>query len=65
MLFSYGFRQFFFGGEIWACAAMVIWIAAVTGNIKIGGSSGARAWHAHEMLFGFGPAIALAIRQHQ
>jgi uncharacterized protein involved in response to NO len=57
ILFSYGFRPFFLGGAIWACAAMVIWIAAVSGNIEIGGSYGPRAWHAHEMLFGFGSAI--------
>lgn len=57
ILFSYGFRPFFLGGAIWACAAMVLWIAAVSGNIEIGGEYGARAWHAHEMLFGFGSAI--------
>jgi uncharacterized protein involved in response to NO len=57
ILFSYGFRPFFLGGAIWACAAMVLWIAAVSGSIGIGGEYGARAWHAHEMLFGFGSAI--------
>jgi uncharacterized protein involved in response to NO len=57
ILFSYGFRPFFLGGAIWACAAMVLWIVAVSGNIEIGGEFGARAWHAHEMLFGFGSAI--------
>jgi uncharacterized protein involved in response to NO len=57
ILFSYGFRPFFLGGAVWACLAMVIWIAAVSGKIEIGGEYGARAWHAHEMLFGFGSAI--------
>jgi uncharacterized protein involved in response to NO len=57
ILFSYGFRPFFLAGATWACAAMVLWIAAVSGNIEIGGEYGARAWHAHEMLFGFGSAI--------
>lgn len=57
ILFSYGFRPFFLGGAIWACAAMVLWIVAVSGNIEIGGEYGARAWHAHEMLFGFSSAI--------
>ena len=57
ILFSYGFRPFFLGGAIWACVAMMLWIAAVSGNIDIGGEYGARAWHAHEMLFGFGSAI--------
>lgn len=57
ILFSYGFRPFFLGGAIWACLAMAIWIAAVSGHADVGGSYGARAWHAHEMLFGFGSAI--------
>jgi uncharacterized protein involved in response to NO len=36
---------------------MVVWIAALSGGIDIGGDYGARAWHAHEMLFGFASAI--------
>lgn len=57
VLFSYGFRPFFLGGAVWACVAMAVWIAAISGHIDIGGSYGAPAWHAHEMLFGFGSAI--------
>jgi uncharacterized protein involved in response to NO len=57
VLFSYGFRPFFLGGATWACLAMVLWIAAVSGNLEIGGDYGAVAWHAHEMLFGFTSAI--------
>lgn len=56
VLFSYGFRPFFLGGAVWACVAMAVWIAAICGRIDIGGSYGAPAWHAHEMLFGFGSA---------
>lgn len=57
ILFSYGFRPFFLGGAVWAFVAMAVWIAAVTGHIDVGGGYGAGAWHAHEMLFGFGSAI--------
>jgi uncharacterized protein involved in response to NO len=57
VLFSYGFRPFFLGGAIWACVAMILWIAALSGVIDIGGDYGSRAWHAHEMLFGFTSAI--------
>ena len=57
ILFSYGFRPFFLGGAIWACLAMVLWILTVSGHIAVGGAYGAVAWHAHEMLFGFGSAI--------
>lgn len=57
VLFSYGFRPFFLGGAAWAVTAMAIWIAAISGAVEIGGDYGAHAWHAHEMLFGFAPAI--------
>lgn len=56
-LFSYGFRPFFLGGAIWACLTMLLWIASLSSGLEIGGDYGARAWHAHEMLFGFGSAI--------
>ena len=57
VLFSYGFRPFFLGGAAWACVAMAVWIATISGHMDIGGSYGASAWHAHEMLFGFGSAV--------
>lgn len=57
VLFSYGFRPFFLGGALWACLSMALWIMAVSGRLDIGGEYGAVAWHAHEMLFGFGSAI--------
>lgn len=57
VLFSYGFRPFFLGGAVWACLAMVLWIMAIEGVVDVGGNYGARAWHAHEMLFGFGSAV--------
>ncbi|AFL52403.1 uncharacterized protein involved in response to NO [Sinorhizobium fredii] len=57
VLFSYGFRPFFLGAAIWAVAAMTLWIAALAGHLEIAGSYGAHAWHAHEMLFGFAPAV--------
>ncbi|OAP35114.1 short-chain dehydrogenase [Sinorhizobium glycinis] len=57
VLFSYGFRPFFLGGSIWAIAAMTLWIVALAGHIELGGSYGAHAWHAHEMLFGFASAV--------
>ncbi|WP_418137664.1 NnrS family protein [Agrobacterium sp. El2ro-1b] len=57
VIFSYGFRPFFFGGALWAIVAMVLWIAALSGFIDIGGDYGAPNWHAHEMLFGFASAV--------
>jgi len=57
VLFSYGFRPFFLGGAIWATISMALWIAALSGWIDIAADYGLYAWHAHEMLFGFGSAI--------
>jgi uncharacterized protein involved in response to NO len=57
VLFSYGFRPFFLGASIWACVAMLLWIAALTGKLELAGDYGAHAWHAHEMLFGFASAV--------
>lgn len=56
-LLSYGFRPFFLGGAVWAATAMIIWIGAVVAGIEVAGDYGARAWHAHEMLFGFASAV--------
>lgn len=36
---------------------MVLWIAALSGLVDIGGDYGAPNWHAHEMLFGFASAV--------
>lgn len=57
IIFSYGFRPFFLGGGSWAVIAMVLWIVALSFDWPIGGDYGAAHWHAHEMLFGFTPAI--------
>lgn len=57
VLFSYGFRPFFLGGGVWAVVAMAAWIAAISGRLDPAGDYGAPNWHAHEMLFGFAPAV--------
>lgn len=56
-LLSYGFRPFFLGAALWACAAMVLWIGMVSGSWSFAGSYGAIAWHAHEFLFGYIAAV--------
>lgn len=56
-LLSYGFRPFFLGGAIWAVLAMALWIAALAHGLPLGGDYGAALWHAHEMVFGFAPAV--------
>jgi uncharacterized protein involved in response to NO len=56
-LFSYGFRPFFLGAAIWAIAAVALWTGSVAGYLTLGGTYGALAWHAHEMLLGYGAAV--------
>lgn len=57
VIFSYGFRPFFLAGAAWAVITMGLWIAFLSGLIPLAGDYGAANWHAHEMLFGFAPAI--------
>jgi len=57
IVFSYGFRPFFLGAAFWAIFAMVLWMAAMVLGFPAGETYGAVAWHAHEMLFGFAPAV--------
>ena len=57
IVFSYGFRPFFLGAAAWAILAMSLWMAAIEFGFPAGGPYGAVEWHAHEMLFGFAPAV--------
>lgn len=57
VLFSYGFRPFFLGASVWAALSMALWLLAIAGIRPLGGRYGAVDWHAHEMLFGFAPAV--------
>ncbi|WP_225026902.1 NnrS family protein [Xinfangfangia pollutisoli] len=56
-LWSYGFRPFFLGGAVWAVVTMLLWILALARGLPLGGDFGAALWHAHEMVFGFAPAV--------
>lgn len=55
-LLSYGFRPFFLLAVLFAILDMVLWVGALMGQWNVGGSAGPIAWHAHEMLFGYGTA---------
>lgn len=53
-LFSFGFRPFFLFGSIWAALVVPLWL----GSFLHGGPEAfTRAWHIHEMLFGFLGAV--------
>lgn len=54
---SYGFRPFFLGGAVWAALAIAIWLPLREGRFALPIAFSAVDWHAHEMLYGFVPAI--------
>src|SRR3982751_4744136 len=56
-LFSYGFRPFFLAGAIWAALAILLWLPMFFGEMQIPTAFSPMDWHAHEMLFGYLPAI--------
>jgi uncharacterized protein involved in response to NO len=56
-LFSYGFRPFFLGAALWAILSVALWLGSLAGLWQLAPGYGALAWHAHEMLFGYGSAV--------
>lgn len=56
-ILGYGFRPFFLGGAIFAAFAMAVWIGAISGVWNIPSAYGAVEWHAHELLWGYVPAV--------
>ena len=56
-LFSYGFRPFFLFGSLYAGLAMLAWLPVFTGELALASAFTPRDWHAHEMLYGYVPAI--------
>jgi uncharacterized protein involved in response to NO len=57
VLFSYGFRPFFLASALWGIVSMGLWTAYLTLGVPVAEDYGTLYWHAHEMLFGFAPAI--------
>lgn len=56
-ILSFGFRPFFLMAGLWAAAAMVLWIAMLSGWAGPPIAFDPIAWHAHEFLFGFLSAV--------
>jgi uncharacterized protein involved in response to NO len=56
-LLSYGFRPFFLFGALYGVAAMLVWLPQYTGALSLPGAFAPLVWHAHEMIFGFIPAV--------
>ena len=56
-ILSYGFRPFFLFGAIYGGLTVLAWIPMLMGGLETSSLFSAVDWHAHEMLFGFLPAI--------
>lgn len=56
-ILSYGFRPFFLCGALFAALAIVLWLPQFFGELSLPNVFAPPVWHAHEMLFGFVPAI--------
>ena len=54
---SYGFRPMFLGAAIWASGAMALWIGVLGGRVTLPTRFAPVDWHAHELVFGFLPAV--------
>lgn len=56
-LFSYGFRPFFLFGAGWSAIALAIWLPMLSGHLALPTGLSPTAWHTHEMIYGYVPAI--------
>jgi len=54
---SYGFRPFFLLGALWGGLAVLAWVPMLSGAIGTRSLFSPVDWHAHELLFGYVPAI--------
>lgn len=54
---SGGFRPFFLGAGVWACLAVPLWIAVLSGVLALPETIDPLAWHRHELVFGYGGAV--------
>ncbi|MBL8577259.1 MAG: NnrS family protein [Mesorhizobium sp.] len=56
-ILSYGFRPFFLAGALYGALAIVFWLPLLYGLVETESLLAPVDWHAHEMLFGYVPAI--------
>jgi uncharacterized protein involved in response to NO len=57
-ILSYGFRPFFLAGAIWSALVVAIWLPMLAGSLSLPIALSPIEWHAHELLYGYLPAIA-------
>jgi len=56
-LLERGFRPFFLSAGAFAAIAMPLWVAMLAFDVSLPASLTGRAWHLHEMLFGYLSAV--------
>ena len=56
-LFALGFRPFYLIAAIFAALAIPLWVLSFPGEAQSGNYLHGLAWHSHEMIFGFAPAV--------
>lgn len=56
-LFSYGFRPFFLFAALHAAVMIGLWVPWFLGFLGLASGFPPAAWHAHELLFGYVPAV--------
>jgi uncharacterized protein involved in response to NO len=52
-----GFRPFFLLAAIQSALAIMVWLPAFHGELRLTSAFSPRDWHVHEMLYGFLPAV--------
>jgi uncharacterized protein involved in response to NO len=57
VLFTQSFRVCFLLAAAWAAASVPLWLAAYWGVLELPAAYGGPAWHAHELVFGYGALV--------
>ncbi|MBL1436713.1 MAG: NnrS family protein [Rhodobacteraceae bacterium] len=57
IIFSLGFRPFFFGAGLWAAVAMAIWVFSLAAGLDVPSHLSGVDWHLHEFVFGYTSAV--------
>ncbi|MDP6377189.1 MAG: NnrS family protein [Pseudomonadales bacterium] len=57
LIFSGGFRPFFLGAGVFACASMGAWMVALRGVVVPADGVVPLLWHGHELVFGYAAAV--------
>ncbi len=57
IIFSLGFRPFFFGAGLWAAVAMTLWVFFLAAGLDVPSRLSGVDWHLHEFVFGYSSAV--------